>query len=58
MSKEVIRHVGTRPRLVFGGADFQLVIKWGVETWPKKSLRFHATFKMISDCQLLLSAKS
>lgn len=35
----------------FGGADFQLVIKWGVETWPKKSLRFHATFKMISDCQ-------
>lgn len=51
MCKEVIRHVGTRLRLVFGGADFQLVIKWGVETWPKKSLRFHATFKMISDCQ-------
>ena len=28
--------VGTRPRHNFGGADFQLVTKQSVETWPKK----------------------
>ena len=28
---------GTQPRLIFGGADSQLVIKYSVETRPKKA---------------------
>ena len=37
--------VGTRPRPVSGGADFQWVIKHGVETWPKKGCVSTLLFK-------------
>ena len=35
----------------FGSFDFQWAIKQGVETWPKKCLRFHAAAKIIFDYQ-------